>query len=56
METWDELDNEDNSDKDEGEENLAVMAFISSNIEYESTSASEMMNNTRYILIYLVPI
>lgn len=37
MATWDELDNEDNLDKDEGEANLALMALISSEIEHEST-------------------
>ncbi|KAI5431255.1 hypothetical protein KIW84_035431 [Lathyrus oleraceus] len=40
MATWDELDNEDGSNKDEGEENMALMAMTPSNIEYESTSDS----------------
>lgn len=40
METWNELDNEDSSDKDEREENLALMALLSSDIEHESTSDS----------------
>lgn len=41
METWDELDNEDNSDKDEEEANLALMALTSSDMEFESTSYLE---------------
>lgn len=40
MATWDELDIEDSSDKDEGEANLALMALLSSNTEHESTSDS----------------
>lgn len=41
MATWDELDNEDSAGKDEGEENLAMMALLSSYTEHESTSYSE---------------
>lgn len=37
MEPWDELDNEDGSDKDEGEANLALMAITPSEKKYEST-------------------
>lgn len=32
MATWDELDNEDGSHKDEGEENIALMALTPSDI------------------------
>ncbi|KAI5412653.1 hypothetical protein KIW84_057339 [Lathyrus oleraceus] len=41
METGDELDNEDNSEKQDGEANLAMMALISSDIEYELNFDSE---------------
>lgn len=40
MVTWDELDNKDETDKDEGEANLALMATTPSNTKYESTSGS----------------
>ncbi|KAI5394891.1 hypothetical protein KIW84_061497 [Lathyrus oleraceus] len=41
MAIWDELDNEESSDKNEGEENLTLMALISSDTKYESTSDLE---------------
>lgn len=41
MVTWDELDNEESSDKDEGEANLVLMALTSSDTKYESNSDSE---------------
>lgn len=41
MATWDEFDNEESSDKYEGEANLELMTLISSDTEYESISDSE---------------
>lgn len=38
METWDELDNKDNLDKDKGAANMALVALTSSNTKSESTS------------------
>lgn len=38
MATWGELENEDESDNDEGEANLALMAMTPSYTEYESIS------------------
>lgn len=53
METWGGLDNQDNSNKDEGKANLALMAPTSSNTKYESTSDSNPNKKARYFLIYL---
>lgn len=41
MVTWDKLGNEYNSDKDEGEAYMALMALIFCDPEYESNSDSE---------------
>lgn len=41
MATWDELDNKDNSDKDKGETNMALIALTSSDTGSESGSGSE---------------
>lgn len=40
MATWDELDNEENSDKDEEQVNLALMALTSLNTKSYSNSSS----------------
>lgn len=41
METWQELNNEYSLNKDEGEENLELLALLSSDTEHVSTSDSE---------------
>lgn len=40
METWDELDNEENSENDEQQANLTLMALTSSEAESDSDSGS----------------
>ncbi|KAI5407650.1 hypothetical protein KIW84_053776 [Lathyrus oleraceus] len=41
MATWDELDNEEDSKKDEEQTNLALMDLTSFEVEYNSDSGSE---------------
>lgn len=41
METWDELDNEENSDKDEEQTNIALMDLTSLETKSNSDSGSE---------------
>lgn len=51
MATWDELDNEGSSYKDEGEINLALMALVSFDKEYKSTSDLESEEEDEVVLI-----
>lgn len=54
MATWDEVDNQDYSDKDEGEVDLVLMVVTSSDTKFESSFGSKSENEDKVFLIYLV--